>query len=118
MKRSEYFYDFREDNLYLYKEKKAYGSIEFGENIVIDFDKNLNIVALEFFNASKVLSALSGKKITKKSLSTIKETSLISERKGGLVIAFFTIKMSEFAIEEKLSLQDIKYKSPVLVACK
>jgi len=118
MSKAEYFYDYGEDNLYLYREKKSYGSIEFGEDIIIDFDKNLNIVAVEFLNASKILTMLTGKKITKKELGTIKETDLLSERKGGLIIAFFKLVMEKLSIEERLSLQDIKYKSPALAVCK
>ncbi len=118
MPKSEFLYDYDEDLLYVYRQVKSYGSIEWGENIIIDFDKKLNITALEFFNASKILSALTGKKITKKLLSTIKKASLVSEKKGGLVIAYYQIWLEKEKINEKLSLQDINYKSPVLARCK
>ena len=118
MAKAEHFYDYDDDNLYIYREKKSHGSIEFGENIIIDFDKALNIVALEFFSASKALSDLTGKRVTKKLLARIKKASLDSERKGGLIIAFFKIALGERVIEEKLNLQDIKYKSPVLAIAK
>jgi hypothetical protein len=85
---------------------------------VIDFDRDLNIVALEFFNASKALSQLAKERITKKMLAGIKNASLISERKGGLITAFFKIGLIEKTIEEKLNMQDIKYKSPVLALAK
>lgn len=115
---AEYLYDFNEDTLYLYKDVKVYSSIEVGEGIVLDLNKNFDTVALEVFHASKILSDLSKKRITKKLLSSIKKADLYSENKYGLMITYFKILLGKTVLEEKLSIQDLKYKSPVLAAPK
>jgi len=112
----DFLYEYNEDTLYLYKDTKTYGSIEFGEDVVVDFDKQMNVVALEFFQASKTLSYLTNNKITKKMLEKIKEVKLVSENKGRIIKAMFQIKMDTIEIKDKLILQDSNYKSPVLAA--
>ena len=113
--KAEFMYDSRSDDLYIYGAQKSHGSIELGENIIIDFDANMNVVALEFLDASKALGYLTGKRITKKFLKTIKNAGFYSERKGGLSFTFFKIVFADNkSISEKLTMQDLKYKSPVL----
>ncbi len=115
MKKTDYFYDAKEDNLYIYKDDNSFGSVELGSDIVIDVNKNLDIIALEFFNASKVLARLTGKKLTKKNLSGIKNAKLISSRVNNLILGYYKLELqNEKVISDKITMQDFKYKSPVL----
>jgi uncharacterized protein YuzE len=115
MKKIDYFYDYNEDNLYIYKDIKSYGSLEFGDSIILDVDKNLDIIAIEFLNASKIISTLTGNKVTKKVLSNLKEAKIQTQKSGQIMITTFKLKISETEfIEDKISIPNIKYKSPVL----
>lgn len=76
-------YDAEEDLLYLYSPgKKSKGSIELGE-LVVDLEKGGNVVGLEIFNASRYLSDLTNRKITKENLKKIERAEFsFSTRKG------------------------------------
>jgi len=68
-------YDAEEDLLYLYNEnKKSKGSIEFGD-LIVDLEKQGTIVGLEIFEASKYLSELTNKKITKEILDKMQKNN-------------------------------------------
>ncbi len=67
MKQFKYDYDKENDDLLIYLDsKKSKGSIEMG-NFVFDFDEKEDLVGMEIFDASKVLSKLVSKflKLTK-----------------------------------------------------
>lgn len=115
MAKVECSYDYGEDLLYLrQRDQKSYGSVELGSDIVIDFDNKLNIVALEFFNASKVLGDLVGKRVSKKLLREVKNADFYTMKRGGLVLVVFRLEVSNVRFEGRLNMQDIGYKSPVL----
>lgn len=61
MKEFKYDYDKENDDLFIYlPNSKSNGAIEIG-NFVFDFDKNENLVAIEVFEASQILSKLISK---------------------------------------------------------
>ena len=61
MKKFKFDYDKENDDLFVYlPNKKSKGAIELG-NFVLDFDGKGNLVALQIFEASKVLSKLLSK---------------------------------------------------------
>ena len=110
-------YDKEYDVLFIYHSaKKSKGSIEFGEDIHISFDRYLDIVALEIVNASKILSKISKIRIKKNDLENLKSGGLdTTKTKSGLVHLKFYLYFANGIkpIEEGLILQDIKHKSPV-----
>jgi len=56
MKEFKFDYDKENDDLFIYLEgAKSKGAVEIG-NLVIDFDENENLVGLEIFEASEILS--------------------------------------------------------------
>jgi len=61
MENFKFSYDEENDDLFIYLEgKKSEGAVELG-NFVFDFDKNENLVAIQIFEASKVLSKIMSK---------------------------------------------------------
>ncbi len=114
MAKIKFLYDKAQDTLVLFREDKSHGTVEFGENILIDLDAKTNIVGIEFFDASKTLSHLTKHRITKTDLAKIKNAKLFSEKRAGLITAFFTIQFAHETIEDKIILADMKYESPIL----
>ncbi len=115
MAKVECSYDYGEDLFYLrQRDQKSYGSVELGSDIVIDLDNKLNIVALEFFNASRVLGDLVGRRVSKKLLREVKNADFYTMKRGGLVLVVFRLEVSNVRLEGRLNMQDIGYKSPVL----
>jgi|TARA_B100001971_G_C17926843_1_gene400644 uncharacterized protein YuzE len=110
-------YDSEEDVLSIYtKNAKVKESIEVAETLVIDIDKNRNLVNLELFDAYKFLS-LSNKKITKKMLESIGEVKLDFKqiRNYWIIIIFF--KYNEELITEKLpAFVSNDFKSPLVAS--
>ena len=107
-------YDFEEDLLYLYNEaKKSKGSIEF-DDLVVDLEKKGAIVGLEIFNASKYLSELTNKKITKKNLKKIEHATFSFTTKKGTIIIKITLPIEKQLIPATIAIQNMQYKSPAL----
>ncbi len=114
MAKIKFLYDKAQDTLVLFQEDKSHGTIEFGESILIDLDSKMNIVGIEFFNASKTLTHLMQRRIAKTDLANIKNAKLFSEKRAGLITAFFTIQFAHESIRDKIILADTKYASPIL----
>lgn len=115
MAKIKFLYDQERDTLVLFRSDKSYGTIEFGEDITVDLDSKMNIVGLEFFNATQTLSYLTQRKINKEDLSKIKNAKLFSEKRAGIITAFFTIELATHKlITDKITLADTGYESPIL----
>lgn len=109
-------YDEEYDVLFVYdKAKRSSHGIEWG-NINISYDKNGKLVNLELNNASKLLSNLTKKKITKTLLKKITTCFLdLNEKEGILYINFkFHFKNKKLKpIEDTLTVKALNYSSPV-----
>lgn len=107
-------YDEEEDLLYIYNEnKKSKGSIEFGD-LIVDLDKNQNVVGLEIFDASKYLSYLTNKRITKKQLKKIETASLFFSVEKGFILIKFVLPLNKERIPVPIMIQNMHYRSPSL----
>lgn len=108
-------YDFEEDLLFLYDEnKKSKGSIEFGE-LVVDLEKNGEIVSLEIFDASKYFTDLTDRKITRQMLSKIENASFSYIKKKGTVFVKIILPIEKEQVPATIAIQNINYKSPITV---
>ncbi|MFH1588817.1 MAG: DUF2283 domain-containing protein [Candidatus Diapherotrites archaeon] len=106
-------YDFQEDLLYLYDEKKkSSGSIELGD-LVIDLNKG-EIVGLEIFNASKYLSSLTNKKITKTDLRKIRKPLVSFTPQKGIILIKLILSIEKQKIPASIAVQDFSYQSPAV----
>ncbi len=114
MLKFEVDYDFDEDLLYLYNSgKKASGSIELGD-LVIDLEKRGEVVGLEFFNASKYLSNLTNKKITKSLLKKIRAPLISFTPQKGTILIKLVFLIKEQKIPATIAIQNMNYSSPTL----
>ena len=84
MKKTIAEYDAVSDSLAIQvASKKSSFSIENGE-VVIDFDAKKEVVGIEFMNASKLLSLIAQKEVSKDSLKAMKNCKLVmSKTKNG-----------------------------------
>lgn len=111
MEKFKFDYDSNNDDLFVYLEgKKSAGAVELG-NFVLDFDSKGDLVAMQIFNVSEVLS---------KVLSKIIEVSRIKEIKIEIV-NFRNIDAIKFSISDNkaegtanILIPHIREKSPVL----
>lgn len=107
--KTSFDYDLENDILFIYLfGKKSGSSIEYGKNIHISFSHG-EVVALEFIDASLILSKLTEKKITKEMLGKIKKCSLYSEKTKGLQLINFSCIFSGRLplLKHQLAIQDI-----------
>ncbi|PIU21244.1 MAG: hypothetical protein COT15_03150 [Candidatus Diapherotrites archaeon CG08_land_8_20_14_0_20_34_12] len=106
-------YDAEEDLLYLYNEnKKSKGSIEFGD-LIVDLEKQGTIVGLEIFEASKYLSELTNKKITKEILDKMQKTTISFVTKKGTTIIKISLPIEKGEVPATIAIQNMHYKSPM-----
>ncbi len=111
MEKFNFDYDSKNDDLFVYLEnKKSAGAVELG-NIILDFDKNYNLVAMQIINVSEFLSKIFSRKIN---LSNIKEAKMEIINFRNMDAIKFSI--SDEKIEEKANIliPHIRKKSPVL----
>ncbi len=107
-------YDSGEDLLYLYNEnRKSKGSIEFGD-LIVDLEKNGEIAGLEIFGASKYLSELTGKKISKSALKKIENAEFSFTEKKGTIIIKIVLPLEKEKVPATIAIQNIHYKSPAM----
>ena len=107
-------YDFEEDLLYLYNEdKKSKGSIEFGE-LIVDLQKRGEIVGLEIFEASKYLSELTNKKISKEGLKKIEKAAFSFSTKKGTTIIKIMLPLEKEQVPATIAIQNMHYRSPIM----
>lgn len=112
-------YDAKEDVLYAYSEKaKPKESLELAKDIIVDIDKNDNIVGIEILNAYKFLHILN-EEITKSMLSELDKICLKFIRYGDYVIVTLIFDYNSKIIEERLPAFPIKqYESPLIASAR
>ena len=109
-------YDDEYDILLIYdKVKRSSHGIEWGD-IDVSYDKAGKLVNLELNNASKLLSNLTKKKVTKTTLKKIDECKLDTKEKGGILYINFKLFFEDKGIkpiEDTLPIKSINHISPV-----
>ena len=105
-------YDLEEDLLYLYNEnKKSRGGIEFGD-LIIDLEGRGEIVGVEIFGASKYLSELTNKKITKGNLKKIQRAAFSFSIKRGIIVIKIVLPIDKEEVPATIAIQNMHYRSP------
>lgn len=95
-------YDKENDLLFLYRKQRSKGSVEIG-SLVIDISDDGRIVGLEIFDASRVLSDVTGMKVTKSMLDSVKTASLkVTYRPDSILIAILLKTLQEKEISARL----------------
>ena len=97
-------YDEENDILYVYSGEKAKDSLEI-DNFVLDISADNKVVAVEIFNASVFISKLSGIKISKEILSTVKKAMMSFYSSKELFYVFIIIPIKIDGIEREINLQ-------------
>lgn len=107
-------YDEEYDGLFIYQQaKKASYGIEWG-NIDVSYNKQGKLVNLTLNDASKLLTELTDKKITKADLSNIQDCRMSITESGGLIYIHFKFFIKNKApIEDTLTIKALNYSSPV-----
>jgi len=111
MEKFNFSYDKESDDLFTYLEgKKSAGAVELG-NIVLDFDKDYNLIAMQILNVSEFLSKILSKMIN---LSQIKEIKIDIVNFRNMDAIKFSISDGEIEERTNILIPHIKDKSPVL----
>jgi len=110
-------YDSNEDTLFIYSKKgKTKESIEVSEDIIIDLDKEGDLVGVEVFDAFKFLKTLN-KNVTQEMLSSLKEARLNLIKYKGYIIIEVIFAYKGMTIEEKLpAFSSSLYESPLVTS--
>ena len=110
-------YDEEGDVLTIYNpQKQVKESIEVTEDLVIDIDKNNQLVNLELIDAYKFLNTLN-KKISKSMLESISEVELEFKNYRNYWIITMSFKHNNQIISEKLpAFASTDFKSPLIVS--
>ena len=110
-------YDLDEDTLLIHSKKgKTKQSMEVSEDLIIDLDKDENLVGIELFDAFKLFKTLN-KDITQEMLSNLKEAklNLIKYKCYFIIEVIFAYK--GITIEEKLpAFSTSLYESPLVAS--
>jgi len=107
-------YDKENDILFAYDPKrKSYGSIEIGDGIVIDFDKQRKVDAIELISATELLEALTQKKVTKENLDSITSAAMTTKVRRGVEIVLIMLAWANETIEAPLTLPNLRQKMAV-----
>ena len=96
--------------------KRSSFSVDNGD-LVIDFDSEKAVVGVEFLGASRILSIISKKEITKDMLRNIKKCDLVSKRSGNTLVVRFVIELSQnTVITNSITLPLISQEKLVAIA--
>ena len=105
MEKIKFEYDKEANSLIIYKEKRTYASIDIGE-IIIDLDKNYQLVAVEILNPDKLY------KIPKKKFLEISSASMQMQQRGSILWIYIILK---FKNKEEINLPvSIPLTKPIL----
>jgi len=109
-------YDAGSDSLAIWQVgKKGFGSLEFGD-IIVDFDKRKKVVGIELMSATKLLSALSKRSITREMLGQVKECSLSVRETGTMLIVQVKLVLLDEVIDESIPIPLGRSERTVAVA--
>jgi len=98
MRKFKFDYDGENDDLFLFRaDSKSKGSVEFGKKIVLDFNKDRELVGIEILDATKTLSELApAKKEFINLLKNLRECKIeIRENAGLIIVRMFLISKAE-----------------------
>ena len=111
MENFNFSYNEENDDLFLYlKGKKSKGAVELG-NFVFDFDENENLVAIQIFEASKLLSKLLSKIIELTKIKSIK-TEITNFRNMTAVRVY--VETDKEKVMAPIIVPKLKQESPAL----
>lgn len=114
-KMKKYNFSYENDDLFIYKPgERSTGSVELGD-IVFDFNKNKELVAIEFINASQTLKEFTKCKNTYNILNHLKECRIDIKQKGNSLMITIVLISAENKLTQTLSIPSIKEQSPSLV---
>jgi uncharacterized protein YuzE len=107
-------YDSLNDDLFLFSSSsKSKGSIEFG-NVILDFNSKRELVGIQFMNASKFITTLTGDENIKSILQSLKESKVeVTYQENIIVIKFYLIGSLK-EVSSTLSVPSIVESSPAL----
>jgi len=109
-------YDGESDVLTIYRDGSVRESVEVSEELIIDLDKNKQLVNLELLDAYKFLHTLN-EKITKDMLIDLQEAELQVKNFRNYVIITLAFQHKNQKIEEKLpAFVHTDFKSPLIAA--
>ena len=110
-------YDEEGDVLTIYRENvKVKESIEVSEDLIIDVDKDMQLVNLELIDAYKFLHTLN-EKISKEMLLNIQEIELEAKNYRNYWVITMMFKYQEEVIAEKLpAFASMDFKSPLIAS--
>lgn len=112
IRKFKFDYDAKEDLLLAYNpDKKSHGAVDFGD-LVVDMEKRGEIVALEFYDASKYLSDLTNKKISKSELKKIQKATLTFVKKKGTIIIKIALPIDKEKVPATITVPSLHYRSP------
>lgn len=114
-KKFKWSYDQEDDVLFIFESnKKSKESIEIEEDIVIDLDKDNNLVGMQIFYAYELFKAVD-KNFPKKALIEVKDVDVDFSTYRNYVIIKLLIPFNKTILEENLPPIPIrKYESPIL----
>lgn len=100
MRKFDFSYDEENDDLFLFRENsKSKGGVEFGKDIVLDFNNSRELVGIEILNATETLAELAPvRKEFAGLLSSLKNCRVdIREKAGIIIIKMFLVGRAEEA---------------------
>lgn len=119
MVKMKFDYDKENDILFVYDPKrKSHGSIEMGSGIVIDFDCDRRINAVELISASELLSTLTTQKITKENLEELIAATMLTKTTRGVEIILLMLAWKEKTVEAPVTLPDLRQKAVITAISK
>jgi len=109
-------YDEEEDMLFIHSSKgKSKESVEIEEDIILDVDKNNNLVGIEFMYASEFFKVLN-KKLNKAFLSKLKQVKISMKDYRNFIFVMLEFEFGDIIIEERIRLQVKQYESPLIAS--
>ncbi len=104
-------YDYKYDIFYIcHPETKSDNCIVIG-NIVVDIVAGGEVTGIEFLEASKTLTELTNRKITKKELKKITDASFSANSKDEAIIIKLLLKIENDKTPATIAIQNPDYKS-------
>lgn len=111
MEKFNFDYDTENDDLFVYLDgKKSAGAVELG-NFILDFDSKGDLVAMQIFNVTDVLSKILSKMVEASKLKEIK-INIVNFRNMDAIR--FYVSDGDYGETTNILIPHIKEKSPVL----
>lgn len=113
----KFHYDKEDDVLTIYSPNSKYSeSIEYDENLIIDLDKDGNVIGVEIFDASEFLHAFNDF-VNKEFLENLEEAYLEYKEFRNKIFLILVLKSKSGFVKQPMPLiRKVEYKSPFLTA--